>query len=143
MILYNIAFPLRLAHVAAMAHDHRTHDLVERFALGATFACLAHCALLPVAIAVLPAIGAVVPIPDSVHLILLLLAVPSTGYALLIGYRLHRVLGPVLCGTFGLICLALGAITWGRTPLEVPVTMVGSVAIAAAHLSNWRLRRAL
>jgi hypothetical protein len=141
MILYNIAFRRKLYHVPRMAHDHRTHDLVERLALGATFACLAHCVLLPVAIAALPAMASVVPIPDSVHIALLLLAVPSTGYALLIGYRLHRVLAPVLCGTFGLIFLALGAITWGRTPLEIPATILGSLAIAAAHLTNWHLRR--
>ena len=143
MILYNIAFRRGLFHVAAMAHDHRTHDLVERIALGATFACLAHCVLLPVAIAALPAMASVVPIPDSVHLALLLLAVPSTGYALLIGYRMHRVIAPVIFGTFGLICLALGAITFGRTSFEIPVTIVGSLAIAAGHLTNWRLRRAV
>jgi len=143
MILYIIAFRRDSAHGRGMAHDHRTHDLVERLALGATFACLAHCVLLPVAIAALPAMASVVPIPDSVHIALLLLAVPSTGYALLIGYRLHRVLAPVLFGVFGLICLALGAITWGRTPLEVPVTILGSLAIATAHLANWRLRRAI
>ena len=87
--------------------------------------------------------ASVVPVPDSVHIALLILAGPTTGYALLIGFRMHRTIFPVLAGIFGVACLALGAITWGRTLLEIPVTILGSLAISIAHLTNWRLRRAI
>lgn len=127
-----------------MAHVHRVStapDLVERLAIAAALACLAHCAALPLVIAALPALATVMPVPETVHLAALALAVPTTLFALVSGYRLHGRALPVVAGVAGLALLALGAIAWGRTAAEAPVTIVGSLVIAAAHIGNWRWRR--
>ncbi len=120
----------------------RKDDLIEGIAVGATIACLVHCLALPLLIAALPVVSDVLPIPAHFHLVALALAIPATAGALFAGYRRHRLAAPLIAGTIGLALLALGATEWGETPLETPVTVLGSLAIAAAHLANWRFRRA-
>ncbi len=110
--------------------------------MGATLACLVHCIALPVIIAALPALSSVVPIPATFHLLALAFAIPATGGALYVGYRHHRLAMPLLVGGAGIVLLALGVLHWGETPLETPVTVLGSLLIAGAHVANWRLRRA-
>jgi hypothetical protein len=117
-------------------------DLIEGIAVGATLACLAHCLALPLLFALVPILSSVLPIPEHFHVIALVLAIPATAGALFAGYRRHRLAGPMIAGTIGLTLLALAAIRWGETALEMPVTVLGSVAIAVAHLTNWRFRRA-
>ena len=117
-------------------------DLIEGLAIGATIACLVHCLALPLLIAAIPILSTVLPIPEHFHLIALGLAIPATAGALFAGYRRHRLAAPLVAGTVGLTLLALAAIHWGETPLEMPVTVLGSIAIAVAHLANWRYRRA-
>ncbi|MBW8910379.1 MAG: MerC domain-containing protein [Sphingomonas sp.] len=120
----------------------RKDDLIEGIAVGATIACLIHCVGLPLLIAAVPLISEVLPIPAHFHLIALALAIPATAGALVAGYRRHRLAVPLIAGMIGLALLALGATHWEATPLETPVTILGSLAIAAAHLTNWRFRRA-
>ncbi len=140
MIQYIIAFGGGNVHLWLVMRSRA--DLIEGIAVGATIACLIHCLVLPLLIAVLPVLSSVLPIPEHFHLIALALAIPATAGALFAGYRRHRLAGPLIAGTIGLALLALAAIHWGETPLEMPVTVLGSIAIAIAHLTNWRFRRA-
>lgn len=119
----------------------RTSDLVETMAIAAATACLAHCVALPLVIAALPVLATVVPVPTSFHIAALIFAVPTTLFALGIGYRHHRRALPVLAGLAGLALLGIAVLVYERTPGEAPVTIAGSLLIAGAHLSNWRLRR--
>lgn len=120
----------------------RKDDLIEGIAVGATIACLIHCLALPLLFALVPVISAVLPIPAHFHAVALGLAIPATGGALFAGYRRHRLAAPLIAGTSGLVLLTLGATYWEATPFETPVTVIGSLGIAAAHLANWRYRRA-
>jgi hypothetical protein len=120
----------------------RKDDLIEGLAVGATIACLIHCLALPMLVVAVPVISTLMPIPEHFHLIALCLAIPATAGALFAGYRRHRLAAPLIAGTVGLTLLALGALRWGETPLEMPMTVIGSLAIGAAHVVNWRFRRA-
>lgn len=137
MIQYIIAREHRRCHVGRMA---RTSDLVETMAIAAATACVAHCVALPVVIAALPALATIVPVPTSFHIAALIFAIPTTLFALGVGYRHHRRALPLLAGIGGLALLAIAVLVYERTPGETPVTIAGSLLIAAAHLSNWRLR---
>jgi hypothetical protein len=119
----------------------RRSDLIESMAIAGAVACLAHCLALPLLIAALPALASVVPIPTSVHLAALAFAVPTTLLALGAGYRHHGTTTPLLIGGVGLALLAIGVLRYGETMLELPLTVAGSLAIAGAHLLNWRHRR--
>jgi hypothetical protein len=119
----------------------KIQDMIEGIAVGAALACLVHCIALPVLLAALPAIATIVPIPETFHIFALALAIPATGGALYVGYRRHRLAAPLLAGGAGIALLSLGVLYWGHGPLETPVTIIGSLLIAAAHAANWRLRR--
>ncbi len=119
----------------------RRSDLVESMAIVGAFACLAHCLALPLLIALLPTLSAVMPLPTTFHLLVLGFAVPTTAAALYLGYRHHGWPAPLLGGVTGLALLAIGVLAYGETPLEVPITVLGSLAIAGAHIANWRYRR--
>jgi hypothetical protein len=120
----------------------RLQDMIEGIAVMAAIACLVHCIALPVIVAALPVLASVMPIPETFHVLALAFAVPATGGALYVGYRRHRLAAPLLVGGAGILLLALGVLHWGETPLETPVTILGSLLIAAAHVTNWRMRRA-
>lgn len=115
-------------------------DWAERAAVGASAACLAHCLVLPLLLAATPALTSVLQMPESVHLWMLAIAIPSAALALYQGCRRHGSRLPLIGGLIGLSLLALGAVALGETWLEVPFTVAGSVILVSAHLINWRLR---
>lgn len=115
-------------------------DWVERAAIGASALCLIHCAGLPLLLAALPALSALIHVPESFHVWILAFAVPSAALALFGGKRRHRRAYPLLAGLAGLILLATGALLLLGGPWETPVTILGSLCLAFAHVANWRLR---
>ena len=115
-------------------------DWFERAALGASLLCLVHCLALPLIMAALPALSRVLAIPESFHLDVLAFAVPVSGWTLLNGRGRHGAAWPLMLGIAGLALLAIGALAFGKTRGETPLTVLGSLTLAAAHLSNWRLR---
>ncbi len=52
----------------------------------------------------------------------------------------HGTVYPLVLGAVGLLLLAVGALMFGSTVIETPVTVVGSLALAGAHVANWQLR---
>lgn len=117
-----------------------TADWLERAAVGASALCLLHCAGLPLLLAALPALSNLVGLPESFHVWVLGFAVPTSGAALLLGYRGHRTRLPLIAGGAGLSLLSVGALYLLKTPFETPVTVAGSLCLVFAHVANWRLR---
>ena len=120
--------------------DARATDWLERVAVSASAVCLVHCVGLPLLLAALPALAAVVAVPESFHVWVLAFAVPASGIALLFGYRSHRARLPLLVGGSGLALLALGALVLLGGPFETSVTIIGSLTLAISHVMNWRRR---
>lgn len=128
-----------------MSHGHPAAgasriDWVERAAVGASALCLIHCIGLPLLLAALPALSSLISIPESFHVWVLVFAVPTSALALFTGRRHHRRAYPVMIGTAGLILLATGALLLLGGHWETPVTIIGSLCLASAHIANWRLR---
>lgn len=115
-------------------------DWLERAAVSASFLCLLHCLALPLVLAALPALSSVLAIPESFHIWVLAFAVPASGAALWSGRARHGASWPLPLGMAGLAMLAIGAFAFGETRWETPVTTLGSLTLAAAHVVNWRLR---
>ena len=116
-------------------------DWIEGFAVSASMLCLVHCLALPLVLAALPVMSNVLAIPESFHLWVLAFAIPSSGVALVMGRAAHGAHWPLALGALGLLLLAIGALAFGGTRGEMPVTVAGSLSLAAAHFGNWRLRR--
>ena len=116
-------------------------DWLDRAALGASALCLVHCLALPLIIAALPALSHLLSLPESIHVWILLFAMPTAGLAFVTGRARHGAFYPLIVGALGLMALATG-IVFGSTRLETPITVTGSLLLAAAHIANWRLRHA-
>ena len=128
-----------------MSHRHPAAsapgiDWIERAAVGASALCLIHCIGLPLLLAALPALSSLLPIPESFHVRVLAFAVPSSALALFAGRHHHRRAYPLMIGATGLMLLALGALLLLGGRWETPVTIMGSLCLACAHIANWRLR---
>lgn len=115
-------------------------DWFERAAVGASALCLIHCAGLPLLLAALPALSKVLALPENVHVWVLGFAIPTSGLALLLGYKQHASWSPLLLGSFGLLALSVGALVVLGTQFETPITVAGSLCLVSAHVLNWRLR---
>jgi hypothetical protein len=115
-------------------------DWVERAAVGASALCLIHCAGLPLLLAALPALSSLIAVPESFHVWVLAFAVPTSALALFTGRHHHRQVYPLMIGAVGLMLLAFGALLLLGGRWETPVTIMGSLCLAFAHIANWRLR---
>lgn len=103
-------------------------------------ACLVHCAALPLSALLLPSLGGVLLDHSSVlHWILLGIAIPVSGYALLRGYRTHQRNTALAIGGVGLLIMTLGVSHLLSESLEIPLTLLGATTVAVSHFLNIRL----
>ncbi|MGC6331009.1 MerC domain-containing protein [Rhizorhabdus sp. FW153] len=118
----------------------RAESLLDGFAVCASFTCMAHCLLLPLLLAALPAFADRLDPGESFHLIVLLLAIPTSAFALVAGWRRHRASVPLAVGSAGLVLMAAGIAFASREAIETGLTVAGSLLLAGAHIANWRNR---
>lgn len=118
----------------------RTESVLDGFAVCASFTCMAHCLLLPLLLAALPAFADRLDPGESFHLIVLLLAIPTSALALVAGWRRHRASVPLAVGSAGLALMAAGIAFANREAIETGLTVAGSLLLAGAHVANWRNR---
>ena len=109
--------------------------------------CLIHCLALPLILLLAPALSRWIALPEGVHAAILLLALPASAVAMRDGWRRHRRLVPAVFAVAGLSLLALGLSAHeGWIAVANPaaadrlLTSAGALALAAAHLVNWRWR---
>ena len=119
---------------------HHQEDLFERLAFGASLVCLVHCLALPVLLAMLPTLARTINLPESLHVWILVFAIPTSLAALIAGRSRHASTWPLALGFTGLGFLALGALAFEETNVETVLTVIGSITLIAAHGGNWRLR---
>ncbi|KQM18532.1 hypothetical protein ASE73_06700 [Sphingomonas sp. Leaf24] len=115
---------------------------LDSAAIGASLLCLIHCIGLPILFALLPALATIgLPSSEWLHLALLLTAIPISGLALVGGWRAHGAVVPLLLGGVGLAGLAAGLVFGSMPGAETALTVAGSLALAMAHIGNWRRLR--
>ncbi|HDS1218654.1 TPA: MerC domain-containing protein [Stenotrophomonas maltophilia] len=114
--------------------------LLDAGALALSSLCLLHCLALPLLAAALPLFGAWAQ-AEWVHLLFVAIALPLTGYALWRADRRHRlpVMGWTAAG-LGLGLLLAGALELPSHAWETPLTVTGSLLLAATHIWNARRR---
>lgn len=112
--------------------------LFDGLAIGASFLCLAHCLLLPLALLLLPMLAAFLALPEAFHAWVFALAVPTSLVALRTGWRHHGERGPALLAGAGLLLLGAGLFLAPTHAMETGLTVVGSLLLALGHVRNWR-----
>ena len=129
-----------MPHCEAPERDPAGHprSWLDGFAICASALCTVHCLGLPLLFALLPTIAARIDPGESFHLLMLAVAVPTSLFALLQGWRRHRASLPLGIGLAGLSLMAVGALA-AHTPLSEAIwTVSGSALLAGAHILNWR-----
>jgi hypothetical protein len=117
----------------------RLHHLADRVGLGAAWLCAIHCALWPLALALLPALGiwGWAGLEQGFVVFATLLGVSS----LTLGFRRHRTFRAFWFLLPGLVLLVAGAATHlhENVMLHAITMTAGGVLVGIAHLVNLRL----
>ena len=118
--------------------------LADKSAIGLSLLCALHCLLLPVAVATLPAVSSLGLDDEAFHLWLVVVVLPISAFALLLGCRKHGRMFVLAIGGLGLAVLVstplLGHALLGESG-ERLLTLTGALLIAVAHVKNYRLCR--
>lgn len=106
-----------------------------------SFACVAHCIAVPLALGLLPALGLSFLAGDGLHQVLAVVVVMLAVLAFVPGYRAHHLLHVPVLGAIGVVLLSGAAFAPGLPMLaESAVTAFGGTLLVLAHVLN---RRAL
>jgi hypothetical protein len=118
----------------------------DRLAIALSTICIVHCLALPLVVAVAPIAAFATDTDSHFHALLLWLVVPTSVFGFGLGYRVHRHSGLIVVGAAGVATLAVVALyghsVWSPQT-EAVVSVVASVALAAAHWRNFREVRRL
>jgi cytochrome c biogenesis factor len=117
---------------------------LDRVAILLSGVCVLHCLLAPVAITLLPLLTLGLGGEEHFHELMLWVVLPVSTLGLALGWRQHRRGEILLLGAASMALLTFAA-TWGHHHLphamEALLTVIGSLALAAAHVLNFRLLR--
>lgn len=120
----------------------RRFALGDRAAIGTSMLCLVHCLAVPLMAALFASIARIAEMAEWFHFALVLLALPTSCWAMTEGFRRHGAILPVVWAISGLILLVVGALGGWSLAAETGITVIGSIILMLAHVLNWRARLA-
>lgn len=103
-------------------------------------ACLIHCLVLPLILALLPSWSTALSLPEEFHLAMVLIAVPLTSIVLLKSRHGAGRAGLRLALGFAGLGLMISGLFAHSLVLETGLTTCGAALVAGAHVLNWRSR---
>ncbi|MDG6077708.1 MerC domain-containing protein [Erythrobacter litoralis] len=116
----------------------RASSWLDGIGIGISSLCVVHCLLLPLVIALSPAWSAWLNLPESIHLWILIVALPFSGTVLWrSAQNSARGRASFGIGMMGLMLMGAGLFA-EREIVEVAITISGASLVAMAHLRNWR-----
>ena len=103
----------------------KTQMTSDKLAMSLSAACVIHCLFAPTLIIFAYSFLSFSVESELVHYIILLLALPISALALILGYRNHKVLSFLMIGIVGLSLMLL-AVLLGEGTSEKVLTVIGS-----------------
>lgn len=117
----------------------RTQLTTDKFAMSLSMICLIHCLFAPSFIILTSAFLSFSYDNEFMHKMILLLAVPISIFALIMGYKNHKTISFLLIGILGLLILIL-AVLLGERMLgeygEKGLTLIGTIFVTYSHYKN-------
>lgn len=113
--------------------------LLDSLAVALSGVCAVHCLALPFIVVAYPLVGSWSMDELVFHRSLLIVIIPVSLIALLLGYCTHRSRQVAVLGTLGIAILALVAMSgheWLSTTGERLATTAGGLILASGHLIN-------
>ena len=114
----------------------------DKLAISLSAACVIHCLFAPTLIIFAYSFLSFSVESELVHYIILMLALPISALALILGYRNHKVLSFLMIGLVGLSLMLL-AVLLGEGTSEKVLTVIGSSIVAYAHYKNHKVCKEL
>ena len=114
----------------------------DKLAISLSAACVIHCLFAPTLMIFAYSFLSFSVESELVHYIILLLALPISALALILGYRNHKVLSFLMIGIVGLSLMLL-AVLLGEGTSEKVLTVIGSCTVAYAHFKNHKVCKEL
>lgn len=115
---------------------------LDKFGTTSSIVCAMHCALLPIVISILPALGLSFLVWSGFEWAFVCFASLLGLFSLWMGYKRHRVYRALLFLIPGLLLVWMGVLVpeiHHAVVLHAVVMSVGGTLIAVAHLINLRL----
>jgi MerC mercury resistance protein len=128
-----------------MPPELRRRGLLDRVGAAGSLLCAAHCALLPLLIALLPTFGVAAWLKQDFEVWFVLFATLVGVFSMVVGYRRHRAIRAFKLLLLGLSGLWIGVLyppLHASVWLHALVMAVGGTLVALAHLANLRLDHA-
>ena len=114
----------------------------DKLAISLSAACVIHCLFAPTLIIFAYSFLSFSVESELIHYIILMLALPISALALVLGYRNHKVLSFLMIGITGLSLMLL-AVLLGEGTSEKVLTVIGSCTVAYAHYKNHKVCKEL
>lgn len=121
----------------------KTYDKLDRIGMSASAACALHCALMPLAVALIPFSGIKLIAGEYAEWTVIGFSIAIGITSLLLGYaRQHRRASALIVFATGLMFILIARTVLAESELvEAPMVVIGSLTVAASHVVNRRLCR--
>ena len=123
------------------SNDMNTQVNADKASITLSLACMIHCLLMPSFLVLTSGFFALSIDNELIHKAFLIIVLPVSLYALITGYRNHKILSYFYLGTSGL-CLLVFAVFFGDGIFgelaEKSLTLLGSIIVASAHYKNYK-----
>lgn len=117
----------------------------DKAAISLSFLCAIHCLAVPLLVVYLPTVAMSSLTAEASHLWLLIVVIPISAFAMLLGCRQHQRYRVMVVAGVGLSLLSVSALfghDWFGESGERLLSLVGSSIIALGHFWNFKLCQA-
>ena len=123
------------------SNDMNTQVNADKASITLSLACMIHCLLMHSFLVLTSGFFAQSIDNELIHKAFLIIVLPVSLYALITGYRNHKILSYFYLGTSGLWLLVF-AVFFGDGVFgelaEKSLTLLGSIIVASAHYKNYK-----
>ena len=123
------------------SNDMNTQVNADKASITLSLACMIHCLLMPSFLVLTSGFFALSIDNELIHKAFLIIVLPVCLYAMITGYRNHKILSYFYIGTSGLWLLVF-AVFFGEGVFgelaEKSLTLLGSIIVASAHYKNYK-----
>jgi len=119
----------------------KTQLITDKLAVTFSMVCVLHCFFTPSFIILTSTVLSVSVNNGFIHLAILLAATPISLFALILGYKNHKIFSVLLIGMMGLLTLIF-ALLLGESG-EKLMTLMGSILVSYSHFRNHQICKSL
>lgn len=132
---------MNLSNKIKLTKDMNTQVKADKLSITLSLACMIHCLLMPSFLILTSGFLALSIDNEFIHKVFLIIVLPVSLYALIAGYRNHKILSYLYLGVSGL-WLLIFAVFFGEGVLgelaEKSLTLLGSLIVASSHYKNYK-----